>query len=66
MSVDPEHLRIVEALLFASREPIDAVVLAMRLLFWANSRPSMRRAASISSGSPANGCFERPRISPRS
>jgi segregation and condensation protein B len=31
MSVDPTHLRIVEALLFASREPVDTATLAARL-----------------------------------
>src|SRR5690606_41433316 len=31
MTIDPEHLRMAEALLFASREPLDEAALAERL-----------------------------------
>ncbi len=58
----PEELRLLEALLFASAEPLDQAALAKRMPEASISRrrccscrPTMRRAASIWCVSPTNG-----------
>ena len=59
----PEEVRLLEALLFASREPLDEKTLGARLPAGADLKSraansaaaNTRRAASISSRSAANG-----------
>ena len=36
MPINPEHIRMVEALLFAAKEPVDELVIASRLSEEAN------------------------------
>ena len=68
----PEELRLLEALLFASAEPLDEKTLAAAAARrrrrqgrrWRSCRRNTPRAASISSGSAANGRSAPPAIWP--
>jgi hypothetical protein len=61
----PEELRLLEALLFASAEPLDQATLAKRMPDGVDSRScrrTMPRAASIWFASPINGRSAPPAI----